>query len=68
MASNFPGWTLDHNMKEYYYDNAFEKCRLYQSGEKVPLESIGAVGRDVGRDVGESHRIPIMIPQKNLVD
>jgi hypothetical protein len=55
-------------MKEYYYDNAFEKCRLYQSGEKVPLESIGAVGRDVGRDVGESHRIPIMIPQKNLVD
>jgi hypothetical protein len=26
------------------------------------------VGRDVGRDVGESHRIPIMIPQKNLVD
>ena len=38
-GANFPGWTLDPTRNQYYYFFLNENADIYQSGERIPLES-----------------------------
>jgi hypothetical protein len=39
MTTPFPGWVLDPARNQYYYYSAEENAYVYQTGEKIHLQT-----------------------------